>query len=222
MVDSSVANGYDGINLDFEAGAASNRGAMSSFVAELAGRLHAVGKKLAVDVAAKTADVPDHPRSTFYDYQAIAASADVVFVMNWGIHWATSAPGALADMPWVQDVVSYVNTLPDRQKYVMGAPLYGMDWPNGGGTANPAKALEWSDVAALAASVGAPLELHPTAREVTFSYTDPAGVKHDVWAMSSAAVLERMRLYKANGYGLGVWRLGKEDQALWNDPLLAG
>jgi spore germination protein YaaH len=222
MVDTAVNNGYDGINLDFEAGAASNRAAMSSFVTELAGRLHGVGKKLAVDVAAKTADVADHPRSTFYDYQAIAASADVVFVMNWGIHWATSAPGAIADMPWVQDVVSYVNTLPNREKYVMGTPLYGMDWPNGGGTANPAKALEWSDVAALAASVGAPLDVHGTAREVSFSYTDPAGVKHDVWAMNSVAALERMRLYKANGYGLGVWRLGKEDQALWNDPLLAG
>ncbi|MEA2248469.1 MAG: hypothetical protein QOH46_2998, partial [Solirubrobacteraceae bacterium] len=222
IVDSALNNGYDGINLDFEAGAASNRDAMSSFVTELAGRLHAVGKKLAVDVSAKNADVLNHPRSSFYDYNAISAAADVVFVMNWGIHWATSAPGAIAGMPWVQSVVSYVNTLPNREKYVMGAPMYGMDWANGGGAANPAKALEWADVAALAASLGVAPSFHPTAREVTFSYTDPAGTPHEVWALDSAAILERMRLYRANGYGLGVWRLGREDQALWNDPLLAG
>jgi spore germination protein YaaH len=222
IVDTAVAKGYDGINLDFEAGAAANRGAMSSFVADLSGRLHAVGKKLAVDVSAKTADDLDHPRSGFYDYNAIAAAADVVFVMNWGIHWATSGPGPLADMPWVQSVVNYVNTLPNRQKYVMGTPLYGMDWANGGGPANPAKALEWADVAALSASVGAPMTFDPSAREMTFRYTDASGAPHEVWALNSTAVVERMRLFRANGYGIGVWRLGKEDQALWSDPVLAG
>ncbi|MEA2316432.1 MAG: hypothetical protein QOD44_621 [Solirubrobacteraceae bacterium] len=222
VVDTAVDNGYDGINLDFEAGAAANRDAMSSFVSELAGRLHAVGKKLAVDVSAKGADVANHPRSTFYDYNAIAAAADLVFVMNWGIHWTTSAPGPLADMPWVQSVVAYVNSLPNRQKYIMGAPMYGMDWVNGGGTGNPATALEWADIAALAARTGATPSFHPSAREVTFSYTDVSGAPHQVWALDSAAVLERLRMYKANGYGIGVWRLGREDQALWNDPLLAG
>jgi hypothetical protein len=63
MVDAAVQHGYDGINLDFETGAASDRGALSSFVAELSGRLHAAGKKLAVDVSAKAADNLTHPRS---------------------------------------------------------------------------------------------------------------------------------------------------------------
>jgi spore germination protein YaaH len=125
-------------------------------------------------------------------------------------------------MPWVQSVVNYVNTLPNRQKYVMGTPLYGMDWANGGGPANPAKALEWADVAALSASVGAPMTFDPSAREMTFRYTDASGAPHEVWALNSTAVVERMRLFRANGYGIGVWRLGKEDQALWSDPVLAG
>jgi spore germination protein YaaH len=221
IVDTAVANGYDGINLDFEAGAASDRAAMTSFVAELSARLHAVGKKLAVDVSPKTVDDPKHPRSGFYDYPALAASADVVFVMAWGIHWSTSAPGPIADMPWVKQVVAYVNTLPNRHKYVMGAPLYGMDWVGNGGPANPATALEWSKVTALAQSVGAGLSFHPTAREAYFSYTDAQGRAHQVWALSAAAVAERVALFRANGYGVGFWRLGEEDQALWSHPLLA-
>jgi spore germination protein YaaH len=222
MVSAAVANGYDGINLDFEAGLASDRAAMSSFVAELAARLHGVGKKLAVDVSPKTADNPTHPRSGFYDYPALAAGADVVFVMSWGIHWSTSAPGPIADMPWVKKVVQYVNTLPNRQKYVMGAPLYGMDWADGGGAANPATALEWSKVTALAASVGAALSFDPIARETHFSYTDAQGRAHEVWALGAAAVTERVALFRANGYHVGFWRLGEEDQALWSHPLLAG
>jgi spore germination protein YaaH len=191
-------------------------------VAELAARLHGVGKKLAVDVSPKTADNPTHPRSGFYDYPALAAGADVVFVMSWGIHWSTSAPGPIADMPWVKKVVQYVNTLPNRQKYVMGAPLYGMDWVGNGGAANPATALEWSKVTALAASVGAALSFDPIARETHFSYTDAQGRAHEVWALGAAAVTERVALFRANGYHVGFWRLGEEDQALWSHPLLAG
>jgi spore germination protein len=221
MVDAAVQYGYDGINLDFETGAASDRGAFSSFVAELSGRLHAAGKKLAVDVSAKAADSLTHPRSGIYDYPVLADSADIVFVMAWGIHWSTSAPGPTADMPWLQSIVNYVNTLPNRQKYVFGTPLYGLDWANGGGTASPATALEWSGVAALSARVGVAPAYDATAHETHFAHSDATG-SHEVWASNAAAVIERLRMYQANGYGLGVWRLGNEDQTMWADPLLAG
>jgi spore germination protein YaaH len=217
----AVQNGYDGVNVDFEAGAPTDRAAYTSFVSELAARLHAIGKKIAVDVSAKTADNPTHPRSGLYDYPALARVADVVFVMAWGIHWSTSAPGPIADMPWLQAIVRYVNSLPNRPKYVMGSPMYGMDWPRTSGTGAPATALEYSDVAALSARVGVPAAYDATAHETHFAYTDAAGVRHQVWASNAGAVLERMRLFRSNGYGIGVWRLGREDQAMWADPLLA-
>jgi spore germination protein len=202
-------------------GAAADRAALSSFVAELSGRLHAVGKKLAVDVSPKPADNLTHPRSGIYDYPVLADSADIVFVMAWGIHWSTSAPGPVADMPWLQSVVGYLNTLPNRQKYVIGTPMYAMDWVNGGGTGNPATALEWSDMTALSALVGVATAYDTTAHEMHFSYTDARGA-HEVWASNAGTVLERLQLFRANGYAIGVWRLGHEDQAMWGDPLLAG
>jgi spore germination protein len=221
MAGAAVQYGYDGVNLDFESGAPADRAALSGFVSELAARLHAAGKKLAVDVSAKTADDPAHPRSGIYDYPALARAADVVFVMAWGIRWSTSAPGPIADMPWLRRIVSYVNTLPDRGRYVIGTPMYGMDWPRASGIGAPATALEWSDVALLAARAGVAPGYDPTAHETHFAYTDAAGTAHQVWASNAGAVLERMRLFRANGYGIGVWRPGREDQAMWADPLLA-
>jgi spore germination protein len=222
IVTAATQYGYDGVNLDFEAGAPADRAAYTSFVAELAVRLHAIGKKLAVDVSAKTADDPSHPRSGMYDYAALCSAADVVFVMAWGIHWSTSEPGPIADMPWLQAVVRYVDTLPNHGRFVMGTPMYGMDWPRTSGTGAPATALEWSDVALLSARVGVAPAYDATAHEAHFAYTDPAGVRHQVWGSNAVAVLERMRLFRASGYGIGVWRLGREDQAMWADPLLAG
>ena len=46
-------NGWDGINLDFEAGLASDRDALTAFVADLARRFHFYGLSVTVEVSAK-------------------------------------------------------------------------------------------------------------------------------------------------------------------------
>ena len=50
LVQLAVNNGYDGIDLDYEDLAASDRPAFGAFVAQLASALHAKGKLLTVDV----------------------------------------------------------------------------------------------------------------------------------------------------------------------------
>jgi spore germination protein YaaH len=221
MVDYVERNGYDGMNLDFEKGRAEDRDRYTSFVAELAARLHARGKILSVAVSAKTRDVMNHPRSTFFDYPGLAQHADYVFVMAWGIHWATSAPGALDDIRWYSDVVNYVAGVPNSGRFVMGTALYGFDWPNGGGQANPAEPYEYSAMQELIARVGATPRRDEVTDNWTFSYREN-GVDHEVWYVDAATTRERMRLARDNGLGVGFWRLGNEDQTTWSDPLVGG
>jgi spore germination protein YaaH len=213
-------DGFDGVNIDFEAGAAADRAALTSFVTDLANLLHGQGKRLSVDVSAKTADASTG-RSAFYDYAALAAAADTVFVMNWGKHWSTSAPGAIADLPWARSVADYVATMPQKQRFVLGFGLYGMDWPAGGGAAHPATPLEFDDVMNLVDAVGATPITDATAGAPHFSYTDAQGVAHDVWYTDAATVAAQLALARERGLGVGFWRLGREDQRIWDDPLLA-
>lgn len=222
MVELVDSYGYDGLALDFEAGPAADRAAMTSFVADLAAALHARGKRLTQAVSAKTFDNLTHPRSGIFDYGALAQHADHLFVMAWGIHWSTSAPGASDDLPWVTAVADYVAGQPLRSKFVLGAHLYAMDWPNGGGPGNPGRAMEFEDVQRLIASVGATPVLDPTSDAYSFSYVDASGVRHEVWFGDAATVGRRMRLAQSRGFGgVGFWRLGREDQGLWRDGLLA-
>ena len=130
-------NGYDGINIDFEAVAAADRNALTSFMTELSGRLHGMGKLVSQAVSAKIRDVANHPRSTAFDYAALSQQVDWVFVMAWGIKYASSTPGAQDDIRWVKQVADYVATMPLKSKFVMGTMLYAMDWPAGGGPAAP-------------------------------------------------------------------------------------
>jgi spore germination protein YaaH len=214
-------SGADGASLDFEAGLYTDRAAFSAFVADLAARLHAQGQRLTVAASAKTADVPRHPRSTFFDYKALSASADQIFVMAWGIKWATSGPGAQDDIRWVTSVADYVKTMPDPSKFVMGTQLYAMDWPAGGGAAHPATSYEYADAMALAQTMGGLPRLDALTDGLTFRYTDAGGTSHDVWFADATTVERRFALATARGMGIGVWRLGQEDQRLWDSPLLA-
>jgi spore germination protein len=216
----AATNGYDGLNVDFEAGLAADRDALTSFASELAAILHGQGKRLSVAVSATT-KVVTTGRAAFYAYAALGAVADTVFVMGWGKHWSTSVPGALADLPWATAVADFVATMPNRGRYVLGAGLYGMDWAAGGGPSHPATALEWSDVQQLIAAVGANPVVDPVANAPHFSYADAAGVAHEVWYTDAGNLDALIRLAHDRGLGFGVWRLGREDPALWDHPLLA-
>ena len=113
------ANHYDGLNIDFESGAATDRDALSLFIQTLAADMHADGKKLSVCVAPTNYDQTTG-RAGFYNYQALAANADYVFVMGWGLHWATSAPGSIDDINWERGIINYINTQPNKSKFVLG------------------------------------------------------------------------------------------------------
>jgi spore germination protein YaaH len=220
IAENVAQNGYAGVNIDFEAGAASNRSAYTSFVRDLASRLHASGKSLSIAVSPKVRDQPAHPRSGIFDYPALAQLADTIFVMSWGIHWSTSGPGAIDDLPWATQVANYVAAQPNKERFVLGFGMYGMDWPNGGGPGNPATPLEHADVMQLAARYNAVPVMDPVSGAPHFSYTDASGVPHEVWYTDGASLGQRIALARARGLGIGFWRLGREDDAIWQQPLL--
>ena len=119
---------YAGLNLDLENDGARDRGAFTAFVAALATRLHADGRKLAVDVVGVTGEAVPRPAAGFYDDRALSAAADIVFVMAWGPHWEGSGPGPIAPLSFVRGVARYVASLPHARRFVLGVPMYGLDW----------------------------------------------------------------------------------------------
>jgi spore germination protein YaaH len=217
-----AAHGYDGLSLDLEAGPASDRAAMSAFVETLAGRLHAAGKRLTIAVSAKTADSLTHPRSGIFDYPRLSQAADTVLVMGWGLHWATSSPGAQDDAAWATGVADYVATMPLKRKFVFGTNLYAMDWPAGGGPEHEATPYQYGDIVPRLPQLGAVTQLDPATDNFHATYADAGGVSHDVWYPDATTTARRIRLAADRGLGgVAFWRLGLEDQRLWDDPLLA-
>jgi spore germination protein YaaH len=217
---------YAGIDLDLENDGASDRGVLNAFVAALAARLHAERRRLAVDVDGVLREDPRRA-SYLYDDRALAAAADTVFVMAWGSHWEGSGPGPIAPLSFVRGVARHVASLPHARRFVLGVPMYGLDWTvpggrgrgrsHGGGAAGAprAAALQYAGALALAQSAGVAPVRDPSSGEMTFSYVR-AGVRHRVWYMDARAILQRIAIAGSYGLAAGVWRLGEEDQALWS------
>jgi spore germination protein YaaH len=217
----SIAAGssFQGLNLDLENDGASDRQALTSFVAALAARLHAEHRKLSVVVVGVSEDNP-RKSTGFYDDRGLAAVADTVFVLAWGAHWEGSSPGPIAPLAAASETAAYLASLPNARRFVLGAPMYGLDWAAGGGKAHPATAYQYQDIVTLAHAQHAHVSSDPASHELTFEYTDAARVPHLVWSMDAAADAALLRIAHAHGLTAGLWRLGREDQALWTSAAL--
>jgi len=223
VVNLVVQNNYDGINLDFEAAPASDMDNFTAYVQDLATRLHAIGRRLSVDVSPKTKDYdPNHPRGNTFDYAALSQYADSLFLMMWGAHWTSSWPGPLMDLGLTNQVLAYADqAIPDRSKWVLGAAMYGLDWPAGGGINHPATPREYADTMALAQQYGATPLWDPVSQEMHVNYTDSQGVPHEIWFENAQAIATRIAIAKQHGFGgLGVWHLGNEDQTIWSQTIM--
>ncbi len=212
---------YAGFQIDFEGAAPSERNPFTAFITALAARLHSQGEKLSTVVTAKYYNIMSG-RAAMYDDAALSVPSDYIFVLDWGLHWTTSAPGALDELGWFTRVADYTATLPNKSKFVLGMPMYGIDWPDGGGPSNPGTPLEYDNVMALASEYDVTPEWESTAADPHFSYVDSAGVIHSVWYTDQQSIGLRVALAESLGLGVGLWHLGSEDQSIWELPGLGG
>jgi len=217
----AVQGSNRGVCLDLENDVGADREAMSSFVRTLAAMLHARHRRLTVVVVGLRGEEPAR-QGAFYDYRAISAAADHVFVLAWGTHWAGSGPGPIASLEYVRAVVGYVASLPNASRFAIGAPMYALDWRAGEGEVPAsAAASQYTDVVSLARRVGAKPRRDPASQELTFGYRGPEGAEHVVWYMDSGAVDSVLRIAEEAGLSIGLWRLGLEDQRVWSAGVVA-
>ncbi len=208
------AHGYQGIQIDFEGAQPAERNPFTAFITALAARLHAHGQKLSTIVTAKYYNIMSG-RAAMYDDAALSAVSDYLPVLDWGLHWTTSAPGSIDEFAWFKRVAEYTATLPNKSRFILSMPMYGIDWANGGGSGNPGTPLEFANIEALAAGMGIEPQWDATALSPHFAYTDSVGAHHEVWYTDKQSIGARTELARSLGLGVGLWRLGEEDPGVW-------
>ncbi len=215
VVDWVEANGFDGVDVDWEGVKAGRRDAFSGFVEALAADAHEAGLLVGVDVYPKTSEPGgwDGPRAQ--DWRRLGKAVDQFRVMTYNYSGSWSGPGPLSPPAWMDRVLTFAQTRVQPLKVIMGLGFYGRSW-HGGETTD----LMWSDVRRIVADE-APRRSRGAARELTLHYRRD-GITHIAFFPDERAVAAKLRVLLKRHPRIGgiyCWLMGQEDPAVW--PLIA-
>jgi cellulose synthase/poly-beta-1,6-N-acetylglucosamine synthase-like glycosyltransferase/peptidoglycan/xylan/chitin deacetylase (PgdA/CDA1 family)/spore germination protein YaaH len=166
-----------------------------------------------------------------FDLRYMADHSDGLLLMNYEQHLIGTGPGPIAAQDWFVDNLKNVLKIVPKEKIICSIGSYGYDWemsiPNApkrkGAKAPEPKVLSTTEMSTQnawqdAADADAQIELDPDSLNVHYAYDDDdAHVRHEVWFLDAVTVLNEMRAARALGLQtFALWRLGSEDNSLWN------
>ena len=161
-------------------------------------------KKLSIAVPARVKLIADA-----YDYTRIGPIVDRMIVMAYDEHWSTSAPGPVASLPWCARVAEYAITAVEKDKIVMGLPLYGRAWQD----KRLSRALRYSGVRDLVIEKQGSTSYAP---ELGAWFEYPESVLVKVFYDDQRTLMEKLRLYWGKGVpAVSFWRIGQGPPELW-------
>jgi spore germination protein len=206
---------YDlaGVDVDWEAVKASQRDRFSSFVEELARRLHDDGRLIAVDVYPKLREPGgwDGPRSQ--DWARLGRAVDQFRVMTYNYSGSWSGPGPLSPPSWIDQVLDFAESKVPPRRIVMGIGFYGRDW-RGSSTSD----LVWSDVQRIRSTLD-PMETRSASRELYLAYRRD-GASHEAFFPDALAIRAKVAMLRSRHphlRGVYAWRMGQEDPRSWRE-----
>ena len=230
---------YRGITFDFQAIPAQAQDGYNQLIASLYADLHPRNLRLYVNMP-----ISSKPEVLKF----IAANADGIVLMNYDQHQSGTDAGPIAGQNWFENNLRNAMQVVPREKIICSIGNYAYDWmtplpspaPPVRKGARPAlhnKAPEPPEVTnsvymttqeawQAASESGAKIELDDTSLNPHFAYDDEdAKIRHDVWFLDAVTALNEMRVARALGLQtFALWRLGSEDDSLWNiwdNPLRA-
>jgi spore germination protein len=198
----------DGAVIDFEGLGRVDTAPLTTFVADAARRLHALGKPVLVAVGPQWEG--ESPAYAVYDYAALGRVADRVLLMTYDQHSNPGGPGPVAALPWVVGAVQEALATVPRDKVLLGIADYGYDWYGSAATTvTAAQAL------ALARAEGVRVAWSGEDAEPNFWYV-AGGLWHRVWFEDGRSVALRLALAARAGLGgVALWQLGGEGPGFW-------
>ena len=216
LVAEARRRGYAGYQLDFEGLGYGDRDDLTRFSQGLSSRLGAAGLKYSTAVIPQKVNTSGlgqfFTHSGVYDYGALARGATSMSLMAYDQHTASTDPGPVAALDWVQQVATSTSAGLDRSRLYLGIPLYYRDWPLRG----TPTAGGYTDVVASAVAHDGTLSWDFSSQSPLVRYSAP-GEEHVVWLEDRASLAAKTRVARQMGFaGVAAWRLGLEDPGFWD------
>jgi cellulose synthase/poly-beta-1,6-N-acetylglucosamine synthase-like glycosyltransferase/spore germination protein YaaH/peptidoglycan/xylan/chitin deacetylase (PgdA/CDA1 family) len=195
-------NNFAGINVDFEELQEDNNEVLTNFEKKLYNALHSNGFLVTQNVS---------PFNEDYDYKELAKYNDYIFLMAYDQHSESSKPGPVGSQRWIQNAVNKLATHVSPSKIVLNLAAYGYDWGH-----DTTTTVTYQEALAVARESDGKIEFDNDTYNLYYKYYDGDDRIHEVHFTDAATNFNTLRF--ATEYGLAgtaVWRLGSEDDRLW-------
>ncbi len=202
-----------GVDVDWEAVKGSGRDRFSAFVEELADRLHADDRLIAVDVYPKMKEPGSWHGPRGQDWARLGRAVDQFRVMTYNYSGSWSGPGPLSPPEWIDRVLTFAETQVPPRRIVMGLGFYGRAWR--GATTED---LTWESIRAIR-SAHEPRESRTASRELLLEYRID-GDRHQAYFPDAAAIRAKLRMMVSRHpriRGVCAWLMGQEDPRAWRE-----
>ncbi|WP_274365273.1 glycosyl hydrolase family 18 protein [Paenibacillus thermotolerans] len=221
LVGRSVELGVEGINIDFESMAASDRDKFTAFVAALAKAAHAQGLTVSIDLL-RGSVLWNH--KTAYDHAKLHEHVDYVIIMAYDQFWKGSeSPGPVAGLDWVEGgIEEYLSYGIPRSKMMLGIPFYIRVWElDAAGKLVSNQAVFMKDIQSFLADGTYTAAMDQQYGLMKFDLKKN-GKRYVFWMEDIETIGKRIDLAKKYDLaGVAAWRLGYEPAELWTEMLRA-
>lgn len=206
---------YDGIDIDYEGFPAHTREDFSLFVEGLAEALHENNRLLSVTVHAKTADESPYGGAQAQDWERITDATDFFRIMTYDYTNRNEEPGPIAPSNWVNDVLTYAESVTDLSQVHMGLHFYGYSWQRG---TPPATTVSWASISNWVESFDLTMERNPDDMEATLDFKVPGLPRQSVTIADPVGLAFKLDMIEATFPDLGgvsIWGVGGEHPDIW-------
>ena len=194
---------FAGVTVDFESLERRDRELWVAFMRELTDTLHKSNY-----VVSEAVPVDDDA----YDLKSLAGIVDYLLPMVYDEHYQTSEPGPVASETFFEDELDKLAKIAPPAKLVVGFGNYGYDWTIG---EHGAAEAAFSDVMTAAAETKSPVQWDAATANPVFRFS-VGSQQHEIWFLDAVTALNEILAIHDGGFrGVGLWRLGAEDPALW-------
>lgn len=220
LITEAKNNNLIGWQFDFERMAATDRDNYSAFVELAAKRFRENNLHLSVAVITRTSENPsDLPEGSWdnwagvYDYIRLGKAADSIVLMAYDMPDST---GPVADIRWMEKVISYAKRSIPASKLSLGIPSYAWIWDVqlnariksvGDGKVQELLVNNLYDSKGYDKAV--------QAGWITYTEND---INYKIWYENNESFKAKLKLvqkYKLRGFSL--WAIGLEDDTIWNN-----
>jgi len=219
LLNISLDNGFDGINIDFENVFLEDKDALSQFVAELSQTLRQHDLTVSMDV---TVIGGSDNWSRCYDRAVIGHYVDYLMIMAYDQYWAASpVSGPVAAYDWVSTKMDEILQVVPAHKLVLGMPTYMRIWKE-------TPSLEKANAMKAKSETLSMNRLARLMEETEFNFIwDEKGQHYyigyikdniltKIWVENGKSIRAKTAYARENQLaGVATWRRGFETQDIW-------